>query len=134
MALSWVLGGMFPSDEHQLTGDPFNDEVKPRMAENPDNPVPISAIRRMFKVKRQFLSCLMGQGEYLLRCENLVHTLGSNTALCCTDKKGLISWPNASPEKVFLIKRSQDEESLTPEILNVTLDHKNPFKVRHSAK
>ena len=69
-----------------------------------------------------------------------MHTLGSLTALCCTDKKGILSWPNTSPEKIFMIKKEErkigsgEEEdkksfSLTPEILNITNDPRDPFKV-----
>lgn len=32
---------------------------------------------------------------------NLMHILGSVTTLCCVDKKGILSWPNPSAEKVF---------------------------------
>ena len=76
-----------------------------------------------------------------------------NSALCCTDKKGVLSWPNTSAEKIFLLKRKEDEskdsdaslgnssdsdeskyEASNPaqvvaEILTVTHDHTNPFNV-----
>ena len=41
------------------------------------------------------------------RTENLIHTLGSVTSLCCTDKKGILSWPNTSAEKIFLLKKKE---------------------------
>ena len=41
-----------------------------------------------------FKRAVLGTGEYLSRTENIVHTLGCITALCCTDKKGILSWPN----------------------------------------
>ena len=78
--------------------------------------------------------------------------------MCCTDKKGVLSWPNTSAEKIFLLKKKEDEilaglqndlvsseestESEKPvsetpphstqivaEILTVTHDHTNPFNV-----
>ncbi|CAB4054952.1 unnamed protein product [Lepeophtheirus salmonis] len=74
-----------------------------------------------------FLSALTSSGEFFTRRENIVHTLGSVNALCCTDKKGILSWPNTSAEKVFFLRK--DESKITTEILNVTHDHQNPFKV-----
>ena len=75
------------------------------------------------------------------------------SALCCTDKKGVLSWPNTSAEKIFLLKRKEDESKdsdasldntsdsdesrsefsnpaqVVAEILTVTHDHTNPFNV-----
>ena len=31
------------------------------------------------------------------------------SALCCTDKKGILSWPNTSAEKIFLLKKKEEE-------------------------
>ena len=98
--------------------------------------------------------------------ENLIHALGSITALCCTDKKGILSWPNTSAEKLFILKTEDtagptsvsavatgtgnasgdgldvksvgsgepnnpelEKHDLVPEILTITHDHRNPFKV-----
>ncbi len=60
-----------------------------------------------------FRSALSGTGEYLSRTENIAHALGSVTALCCTDKKGILSWPNASPEKIFVVKREKKRRAGT---------------------
>ncbi|XP_029633294.1 transmembrane protein 94 isoform X2 [Octopus sinensis] len=38
---------------------------------------------------------------------NLMHILGSVTTLCCVDKKGILSWPNPSAEKVFFFSDIQ---------------------------
>ena len=143
-----------------------------------------------------FKRAVFGTGEYLSRTENIVHTLGCITALCCTDKKGILSWPNQVrdsrllfgkfvhlniqilnsaqvPERIFLVKKvpkpvrqqtshetetsefgadsnARDNPSdqvssegrsppavganttgydLIPEILSVTHDPRNPFKV-----
>lgn len=40
----------------------------------------------------------------LCRSNNVVHVLGSVTALCCVDKKGVLSWPNPTAEKVFFLR------------------------------
>jgi hypothetical protein len=39
----------------------------------------------------------------LWRTENLLHVLGSITAFCCVDKKGILSWPNPTVDKVFFL-------------------------------
>lgn len=45
--------------------------------------------------------------SYLLgRSANVVQVLGSITALCCVDKKGILSWPNPTAEKVFFLHSS----------------------------
>ena len=121
-----------------------------------------------------FVNAILGHGKYLSRTENLIHALGSITALCCTDKKGILSWPNTSAEKLFILKTEDTSgptsvsatvpttvqaptgnasgdgpdvtsvgsgeppkvteaagkgQDLVPEILTITHDHRNPFKV-----
>lgn len=50
--------------------------------------------------------------SYLLgRSANVVQVLGSITALCCVDKKGILSWPNPTAEKVFFLRDSSDKTS-----------------------
>ncbi|UXI15207.1 hypothetical protein NH340_JMT01150 [Sarcoptes scabiei] len=41
--------------------------------------------------------------DNLWRTANLLHVLGSITALCCVDKKGILSWPNPVADKVFFL-------------------------------
>ncbi|GFO18735.1 histone-lysine N-methyltransferase SETMAR [Plakobranchus ocellatus] len=51
----------------------------------------------------------------------MLHTLGSVTAVCCVDKKGILSWPNPSAEKVLFFSSAlkkvcpeeEEEESNT---------------------
>ncbi|XP_054727700.1 transmembrane protein 94 isoform X3 [Anastrepha obliqua] len=50
-----------------------------------------------------------GDSELLPRSSNLVQVLGSITALCCIDKKGILSWPNPTAEKVFFLHDTDDE-------------------------
>ena len=85
---------------------------------------------------------LRGTGEFLCRTENLLHCLGSVTSHCCTDKQGILAWPNASPEKIFFLKEKEKKDRLdgdgdvaeqeeqesgtvVPEILTVTQDLSN---------
>jgi len=125
------------------TSDPFDDTV-----ETPDMEETVPAVSWPY-TRDTFWSCLLGTGEHLSRTENILHCLGSVTSHCCTDKKGILSWPNTSPEKIFFLKsgekqemeeesmsedgESEEEEeegqAVTPEILTVTQDHSNPFRV-----
>ncbi|XP_056019199.1 transmembrane protein 94-like isoform X2 [Ostrea edulis] len=51
-----------------------------------------------------------GQGSIITRQVNIAQTLGSVTCFCCVDKKGILSWPNPSAEKIcFLTPESQRE-------------------------
>merc|ERR1719225_8535 len=94
---------------------------------------------------KTFWSCFSGKGEHLCRSENILHGLGSVTSFCCTDKKGILSWPNTSPEKMFFFKKQEirgqttgDESqenpntgySLTPEILTISQDPHKPYQVQ----
>ncbi|PNF21037.1 hypothetical protein B7P43_G08399 [Cryptotermes secundus] len=49
---------------------------------------------------------LRGRGQIPSRSANLLHVLGSVTALCCVDKKGILSWPNPTAEKIFFLRNS----------------------------
>ena len=90
------------------------------------------------------VSLLMGTGEHLCRTENLLHCLGSVTSYCCTDKKGILSWPNTSPEKIFFLHQaetdhgevdeaedgsSKKEVVILPETLTANHNVHDPFRV-----
>ncbi|KAG6454754.1 transmembrane protein 94 isoform X2 [Manduca sexta] len=53
-----------------------------------------------------FCNILIGREDMVTRTANIVHVLGSLSALCCVDKKGVLSWPNPTAEKVFLLRNS----------------------------
>eukprot|EP00088_Acartia_fossae_P036602 TRINITY_DN3780_c0_g1_i10.p1 TRINITY_DN3780_c0_g1~~TRINITY_DN3780_c0_g1_i10.p1 ORF type:complete len:1258 (-),score=324.01 TRINITY_DN3780_c0_g1_i10:602-4375(-) len=133
-ALASVLYTLRQCNQFLKTADPFDDTLENPEMEERSTEVSCSNIGRIMK------SSLLGTGEYLCRTENLLHTLGSVTSFCCTDKKGLLSWQNPSAEKIFFFKpKSEDhlnlmpdelnESDITPEILTVTHDHDNPFGV-----
>lgn len=108
--------------------DPFDDMVEtPEMEEA----APTVSWRATAAV---MASCLAGRGEFLCRTENLLHCLGSVTSYCCTDKKGVLSWPNTSPEKLMFLRQVEAEaeaeaSSVVPEILTVNHNVHNPFSV-----
>lgn len=94
-----------------------------------------------------FLRLLNGSCELLSRSTNIIQVLGSISAFCCVDKKGILSWPNPTPEKVFFLKDSGESNSVnssqsslnsenqnqklgvTAEVLDVTHDQNSPFKL-----
>lgn len=52
-----------------------------------------------------------GYSMLLGRSSNVVQVFGSVTALCCVDKKGILSWPNPTAEKVLILRDADDEIS-----------------------
>ncbi|KAH8298018.1 hypothetical protein KR018_004405 [Drosophila ironensis] len=60
-------------------------------------------------VFRIWLQLWRGDSELLARSANLVQVLGSISALCCVDKKGILSWPNPTAEKVFFLHNTDEE-------------------------
>lgn len=52
-----------------------------------------------------------GYSMLLGRSSNVVQVLGSVTALSCVDKKGILSWPNPTAEKVFILRDADDHSS-----------------------
>ncbi|XP_053682636.1 transmembrane protein 94 isoform X2 [Sabethes cyaneus] len=53
----------------------------------------------------------LGRAELLSRSSNVVQVLGTITALCCVDKKGILSWPNPTAEKVFFLRSAANGEN-----------------------
>lgn len=62
-------------------------------------------------VFRDWLQLWKGDSELLGRSSNVVQVLGSVTALCCVDKKGILSWPNPTAEKVFFLHGAEEPKS-----------------------
>jgi len=132
-ALASVLQ-IFRQSSRVKTSDPFDDTIEtPEMEET-------GAEVAWKHVWRMMMSSILGTGEYLSRTENILHTLGSVTSFCCSDKKGVLSWQNPSAERIFffkpksenhfdLIGEDPEESDFTSEILTVTHDHNNPFQV-----
>lgn len=92
-----------------------------------------------------WIQLLNGSSHLLGRSTNVVQVLGTVTALCCVDKKGILSWPNPTAEKLFFFRDStsdtasrkssrDDLESDTSEqpstvVLDLTHDQHSPFKL-----
>ncbi|XP_026844124.1 transmembrane protein 94 isoform X1 [Drosophila persimilis] len=60
-------------------------------------------------VLRIWMQLWKGDSELLPRSANLVQVLGSISALCCVDKKGILSWPNPTAEKVFFLHNTDED-------------------------
>uniref|UniRef100_A0AAR5NZX1 Cation-transporting P-type ATPase C-terminal domain-containing protein n=1 Tax=Dendroctonus ponderosae TaxID=77166 RepID=A0AAR5NZX1_DENPD len=70
----------------------------------------------MFK---NFLDICNGKPNILFRTANILHVLGSVSALGCIDKKGILSWPNPTAEKVFFLHNNDNESSSSESLDNV---------------
>ncbi|CAG9860047.1 unnamed protein product [Phyllotreta striolata] len=109
------------------------------------------------EILRNFLKILKGKPKILTRSTNILHVLGSVTALGCIDKKGILSWPNPTAEKIFFLHNqnstshsssldnvndlSNDIDSMLPnyqpdspksaviEVLDLTHHNNDPFKL-----
>ncbi|KAJ1527966.1 hypothetical protein ONE63_007896 [Megalurothrips usitatus] len=78
--------------------DPFEDvEAEPQQ-----NPIRLP----WQSIRKHFCNVLLGTEPTLCRSANILHALGSVTALCCVDKKGILSWPNPTAEKVFFLRNA----------------------------
>ncbi|CAH0563701.1 unnamed protein product [Brassicogethes aeneus] len=133
-------------------------ESQPNSLGEDGDTTPIDTVDLKFSYKeiwRNFLDILSGKPDVLNRSANIMHVLGSVTALGCVDKKGILSWPNPNAEKVFFLHNndnispsssmenvndiSQDAEnyhfhsdapsSATGEVLDLTHNHNEPFKL-----
>nr|XP_053633961.1 transmembrane protein 94-like [Cherax quadricarinatus] len=56
------------------------------------------------ELRKHFLLTICGKEPSPIRTANVLHVLASVTNLCCVDKKGVLSWPNPTAEKVFFLK------------------------------
>lgn len=118
---------------------------------SPEMDTPTSGELDMPIIPRQqvfcnFIKILMGSCDLLSRSTNIIQVLGSVTAFCCVDKKGILSWPNPTPEKVFFLRdvaneraqsetsfdsksSEQDPKEVVAEVLDLTHDQNSPFKI-----
>lgn len=63
-----------------------------------------NVVQGMYCTKYAFPMCIYAFLLFIL-------VLGSVTALCCVDKKGILSWPNPTAEKVFILRDAADPSS-----------------------
>ncbi|XP_047352774.1 transmembrane protein 94 isoform X3 [Vespa velutina] len=99
MARFKALCKLYQSSKKLQFVDPFEDAD----ISTPSHP---EIIYNWFELKEHFLNILCGKEHMMSRSANILHVLGSVTALCCVDKKGILSWPNPTAEKVFFLHNS----------------------------
>ncbi|KAG5667696.1 hypothetical protein PVAND_015667 [Polypedilum vanderplanki] len=121
----------------------------PEMMDTPTSDLDMPIIPRK-QVFCNYLRILKGSCDLLSRSTNIIQILGSVSAFCCVDKKGILSWPNPTPEKVFFLRDAnientnsknssdsslnsnlsdQNEKETVAEVLDLTHDQNSPFKL-----
>lgn len=71
------------------------------------------AKRSLSEVYQSVLDLLFCRKPILWRSAGLLQSLGSLTALCCVDKKGILSWPNPTADKVFFLTSSSSSKKFS---------------------
>ncbi|XP_076621551.1 transmembrane protein 94-like protein l(2)k05819 isoform X4 [Colletes latitarsis] len=112
MARFKALFKLYQSSEKLQFVDPFEDTD----ISGPSYP---DVVYNWLELKEYFFSILFGKEHMMSRSANILHVLGSVTALCCVDKKGILSWPNPTAEKVFFLRNSN---TLSPSSSTGSLD------------
>ncbi|XP_065226328.1 transmembrane protein 94 isoform X2 [Planococcus citri] len=59
---------------------------------------------RWCSFRKHFIDMIANKGVVVAHSTNFLHTMASVSVLCCVDKKGILSWPNPTAEKVFFLK------------------------------
>ena len=79
---------------------------------------------------RKTISLLQGNSPSCVRSSNISHVLASVTDLCCVDKKGILSWTNPTPEKIFFLKTRPSVTSPSGTAPGPVADDKGSSKTR----
>lgn len=87
-------------DQQQKAASSFQEDLDSPTYDWEKTPLPRDA------VFHHWLALWRGNSHLLGRSANVVQVLGSITALSCVDKKGILSWPNPTAEKVFFLRDS----------------------------
>lgn len=122
-----------------------NTKASPEMDTPTSVDLPIIPRQKVFS---NYMKILMGSCDLLSRSTNIIQVLGSVSAFCCVDKKGILSWPNPTPEKVFFLRDKteetaqsessfasdnmsdqEDQKEVVAEVLDLTHDQQSPFKL-----
>ncbi|XP_076235188.1 transmembrane protein 94-like protein l(2)k05819 isoform X2 [Calliopsis andreniformis] len=112
MARFKALFKLYQSSKKLQFVDPFEDTD----ISGPSYP---EVVYNWLELKEYFFDILFGKEHMMSRSANILHVLGSVTALCCVDKKGILSWPNPTAEKVFFLRNAN---ALSPSSSTGSLD------------
>ncbi|XP_044733631.1 transmembrane protein 94 [Chrysoperla carnea] len=69
-----------------------------------------------------FINIVTGKELMMTRSANILHVFAQLSALCVIDKKGILSWPNPTAEKIFFLKNNENVSQSSS--IN-TLNHEN---------
>nr|XP_031837359.1 transmembrane protein 94 isoform X1 [Nomia melanderi]XP_031837360.1 transmembrane protein 94 isoform X1 [Nomia melanderi]XP_031837361.1 transmembrane protein 94 isoform X1 [Nomia melanderi]XP_031837362.1 transmembrane protein 94 isoform X1 [Nomia melanderi]XP_031837363.1 transmembrane protein 94 isoform X1 [Nomia melanderi] len=112
MARFKALFKLYQSSKKLQFVDPFEDTD----ISGPSYP---EVVYNWLELKEYFFNILFGKEHMMSRSASILHVLGSVTALCCVDKKGILSWPNPTAEKVFFLRNAN---TLSPSSSTGSLD------------
>ncbi|KAJ8664808.1 hypothetical protein QAD02_006470 [Eretmocerus hayati] len=97
MARFKALFQLYQSSKKAQFLDPFEETSDPNHLE---------VVYNWTELSEYFWNIMFGREHTMTRSANILHVLGSVTALCCVDKKGILSWPNPTAEKVFFLRNT----------------------------
>ncbi|XP_072932217.1 transmembrane protein 94 [Epargyreus clarus] len=113
--IAWVTLNCYGLARFKLLSETRQKYIRPKscsISEDASDPL-IQALsennlkpQSLRSLGRTFFNILTGREDMVSRTANIVHVLGSLSALCCVDKKGILSWPNPTAEKVFFLRNS----------------------------
>ncbi|CAK1595846.1 unnamed protein product [Parnassius mnemosyne] len=113
--IAWVTLNCYGLARFKLLSETRQKYVRPKscsISEDATDPL-IQALSEsnlkpdsLRSLSKTFLNILLGREDMVTRTANIVHVFGSLSALCCIDKKGVLSWPNPTAEKVFFLRNS----------------------------
>ncbi|XP_068632229.1 endoplasmic reticulum magnesium-transporting P-type ATPase isoform X2 [Battus philenor] len=113
--IAWVTLNCYGLARFKLLSETRQKYVRPKscsISEDASDPL-IQALSEsnlkpdsLRSLGKTFFNILLGREDMISRTANIVHVLGSLSALCCIDKKGILSWPNPTAEKVFFLRNS----------------------------
>ncbi|XP_050561045.1 transmembrane protein 94 isoform X1 [Spodoptera frugiperda] len=113
--IAWVTLNCFGLARFKLLSETRQKYVRPKscsISEDASDPL-IKAMsesnlqpENLKSLGKTFFNILTGREDMVCRTANIVHVLGSLSALSCVDKKGILSWPNPTAEKVFFLRNS----------------------------
>ncbi|CAG5101385.1 Similar to Tmem94: Transmembrane protein 94 (Mus musculus) [Cotesia congregata] len=99
MARFKALFQLYQSSSKISFVDPYDDTD----IAGPNNP---EVVYNWSELAEYFFSIIIGKEFMMSRSASILHVLGSVTALCCIDKKGILSWANPTAEKVFFLRNA----------------------------
>ncbi|XP_059059212.1 transmembrane protein 94 isoform X1 [Achroia grisella] len=113
--IAWVTLNCYGMARFKLLSETRQKYIRPKscsISEDASDPL-IQALSEsnlkpesLKSLGKTFVNILAGKEDMVSRTANIVHVLGSLSALCCVDKKGILSWPNPTAEKVFFLRNS----------------------------